>query len=166
MKHLKWISETDYAQLIAIVAVVAFIAGLSSSVHALESLDESEMSTVTGADGLGVQLNLQISSGGFQIKDNDGRFGGGAQGWLALDLITADISPTNTNDNTIFIDANSNAIVFSAPNPITGSLTIDEIEARQNRTSVSTPEIAAITIGDFSDGTASFNFHNTRLKIF
>jgi hypothetical protein len=149
-----------------------FLAGLIvvtlsySPVQSLEPMEPTEMSTISGAGGLGIQFNLQISNGAFQIKDNDGRFGGGAQGWLVFSGFSADISPTDVGDNTIYLDANQDFIQFSAPNPITGSLSIDEIETRQNRTSTSIPEIAAFYIGDHSDGVASFDFHDTKLKLY
>jgi hypothetical protein len=140
------------------------------SVESLDPMKPKELSKVNGSGGLGIQFNIQLDNGGFQIKDNDGRFGdpdnsNNDQGWLLLNAFSADISPTNANDNTIYLDANSEYIQFTAPNPITGSLSIEEIGVGQTRTS-GVSNIAAFYVGDHSDGKASFNFNDTKLKLY
>lgn len=155
----------------------------------MEKLDKSSMQDITAKEGLGIRLNLRLGVGSswdnfnddssvsdndLEIKDGDGR-GSGNTAWLAFHEIFGTITPVNANDNTLFADASPDVIQFTAPNPFTGiNLTIDDISTPTSSGSERTAELGSVTLGDndpdgdndYLDGKASFDFHNTKLKIF
>lgn len=156
--------------------------------YGLEAMDDETMSEVTGEGGLGVRLNLrfEVSStwdnanddsegdGDIRIEDSDG-LGGGSTGWLYLQHIYGTISPENSGDNIINIDANNNVIQFSQGGPFTGiNMSIGDIAVQDSSSSCCDDELASITIGnnaadsdnDYVDGKGSIDFHNTKLQIF
>lgn len=154
----------------------------------MEKLEDSSLGEVTGEGGLGVRLNLRFEvgsgwenpndngegSGDLRIEDDDGT-GGGNTGWLYLQHIFGTITPQNSGDNVIHIDANPDVIQFSQGGSFTGiNLSIGDIAVQTSSTGCCDDELASITIGnnasdadnDYVDGQGSLDFHNTKLKIF
>jgi hypothetical protein len=184
MKKIRFISSV----ILSIIVSMGLLVSFSPDAHALESMDEKDMRDVTAQEGLGVRLNIRFEvdsswdnanddsegDGDIRIEDSDGR-GGGNTGWLYFQHIYGTITPQNSGDNVIKLDANSNFIQFSQGGPFTGiNLSIGDIAVQNSSTACCDPELASITIGDnaadsdndYVDGKGSVDFHNTKLKLF
>lgn len=165
---------------------VAFV--FSPAVAEMQPLDSNTMSSITGAGGLGVQIDLRLNvseswqnandnsegNGEFTVEDDDG-LGSGSSGWLYLQHIYGTISPESSGDNILHIDAGPDYVQFSQGGAFTGiNLSIGDIAVQDSSFSCCDDELASITIGnndadsdnDYVDGQGSIDFHNTKLQLF
>lgn len=160
--------KTNVHYILAGVIGLAFIAGSFATTSAMTSLSDDEMSSVTGKQGIEMDLHLGSS---FQIdevdwKDDDGYTGaGGNAGVVGLHAI----SPSGTfSIEGITIDADSSvdvggtsqsAIVVGIPS-IPSGITVGAVDpGGGDETAISpTPEgdsIGSFTVGGVSVGSSS-----------
>ena len=137
------------------LALVAAIAAPFSSVHALEALDDSTLSGMTGQAGVTIELDTKVTMDSFTYTDTDGgasgeigggsvvmndvRFGGANVSGLAaatfdaaatdrLDEVTIDIDVASTGNLVIHLGSTDTQGVLDGTNPLDFGLYVGSLE--------------------------------------